>query len=236
MQFYVEYSMQIEALLKIGNYFRLHFRPKTPPPEYEPPCDMLLSQDSFFNPSANTPFSMEIQTLDAPSSTLLDTSTFVTDPFMLNNLDLDIPVTDTRQSPINTLTSNVSDVRTDNDSSDSSDSDYRTIGCSSFNISDSCSSADWATGTRHQQKKTTSSSSTLTSPKFNSVSTSVTMLDEGHSRPRSVADNSLGNTNGLLAQFEFEGMINYCLNTTHEYFLFNFIDILFPFLRNKIKT
>lgn len=62
---------------------RLHFRPKTPPPDWEPPCDMLFCQDTFFDPcSANTPFSMEVQPLDPTNnSLLLDKSSFVTEPF-----------------------------------------------------------------------------------------------------------------------------------------------------------
>lgn len=212
-------------------FSRLHFRPKTPPPDYEPPCDMLLSQDTFFNPSANTPFSMEIQMLEAPSSTLLDTSTFVTDPFTFDSLDLDTPVTDTRQSgdrnvqtgsALNTLISSVNGnsnvIHEDNvvlnDSFNLSDTNYdtscdgnyRTIGCSRFIITDLSSPGDCPSPTEaadtSKQKKVLSSS-TLTSPKFNNVSTVTT--GEGRRARNNADQNSLGNTNGLLTQFGFEG-------------------------------
>lgn len=78
----------------------LHFRPKTPPADYEPPCHMLPADDPIFTPSANTPFAMEILPFDSPSS-LLDNSTFLTDPFMLSNdIDFTVPITDTRQSQL----------------------------------------------------------------------------------------------------------------------------------------
>ncbi|KAJ8977026.1 hypothetical protein NQ317_013475 [Molorchus minor] len=233
-------------------FLRLHFRPKTPPPDYEPPCDMLLSQDTFFNPSANTPFSMEIQTLDAPSSMLLDTSVFITDPFTFDNLDgLDTPITDTRQlssdidkhvesaSTPNTLIPSVSNDDTvilndsfslsdaNCDSNSSSDSDYRTIGCSRFTLTDlgsfgggaaCCSevepSADVLSVSSSKQKKVVSSS-TLTSPKVNSVSTSSAMGEVR--RVRNNADNSLGNTNGLLTQFSFEVPPNRTRNNKLSY-------------------
>ncbi|KAJ8925543.1 hypothetical protein NQ315_009383 [Exocentrus adspersus] len=208
----------------------LHFRPKTPPPDYEPPCDMLLSQDTFFNPSANIPFSMEIQTLEAPSSTLLDTSTFITDPFTFDNLELDTPVTDTRQSgdrnvpttsALNTLIPSVNinsnivynDNVILNDNFSLSDanydancvSDYRTIGCSRFTVTDlgsfDSSSSHMDTPETSKEKKV-SSSSTLTSPKFNSVSTAPTG-EECRAR-NSTDQNSLGNTNGLITQFGLE--------------------------------
>lgn len=78
--------------------FRLHFRPKTPPPDYEPPCHLLPCDDAIFTPRANQPFSMEIIPIEPPSS-LLDTTSFVTDPFILNenDLDMNVPITDTRQ-------------------------------------------------------------------------------------------------------------------------------------------
>lgn len=224
-------------------FCRLHFRPKTPPPDYEPPCDMLLSPDTFFNPSANMPFSMEIQTLEAPSSTLLDTSTFITDPFMFDNLDLDTPVTDTRQSSdrhiqtgsaLNTLIPSVnsncnvihSDNVTLNDSFNLSntncdvncDGDYRTIGCSRFTITDlgSFGSAPSQMETVEMSKqKKVFSSSTLTSPKFNSVSTVTT--GEGRRARNNTDQNSLGNTNGLLTQFGFEG--EYCFKSVSVHFL-----------------
>ncbi|XP_018333423.1 uncharacterized protein LOC108742649 isoform X2 [Agrilus planipennis] len=79
----------------------LHFRPKTPPPDYEPPCHLLPTDDETFIPGANTPFTLELQPLDAPSSVLSDTSAFVTTPFTLDDLyavnAAVVPITDTRQ-------------------------------------------------------------------------------------------------------------------------------------------
>ncbi|CAH1116786.1 unnamed protein product [Phaedon cochleariae] len=197
----------------------LHFRPKTPPPDHEPPCNMLLSEDTFFNPSANMPFSMEIQTLDTRSSTLLDTSTYITDPFTLDNLDLDTAVTDTRQSlssALNTLIPSVSSTSNVlyNDSfllsESSNDSDYRTIGCSNFSVVDrDCGSAGCS-----KQQKNFSSSSTFTSPKLNSVST--TTKGEG-SGARSSADSLPANTNGLLTQFGIEVASNKTRNNKLSY-------------------
>ncbi|CAH2005786.1 unnamed protein product [Acanthoscelides obtectus] len=83
----------------------LHFRPKTPPADWEPPCDMLMMEDSFFSPLSGTPFSMEVQPLEGTGES------YVTEPFSFANclssessMDTmepppaqEVPVTDTRQ-------------------------------------------------------------------------------------------------------------------------------------------
>nr|KAH0807890.1 hypothetical protein GEV33_014902 [Tenebrio molitor] len=204
----------------------LHFRPKTPPPDQEPPCGLLPASESYFVPGANTSFSIEVQSMETPS-TLLDASAFLTDPFTFDNLDSteDVPVTDTRQSSdkivqtginlnvnvgLNTLTPSVNDSSssvfsnsnanlTDSikfeestSSSSSDESDDRTIGCSRFHVSDLGAS-------KSVTSKTQPVSSTLTSPKFNSVNA----VSDG--RARNATEGSLGNTNGLLSQFGFDG-------------------------------
>lgn len=85
--------------------WRLHFRPNTPPPGHEPPCHLLPAEDDTFVPSANMPFSLEVQTLDEASSIFLDASPFLTVPYTIDDLYTsssssvtDVPVTDTRQT------------------------------------------------------------------------------------------------------------------------------------------
>ncbi|XP_028142187.1 enhancer of polycomb homolog 1 [Diabrotica virgifera virgifera] len=190
----------------------LHFRPKTPPPDYEVPCDMLHSEETFFDPSANT-FSMEIQTLDAPSSTFLDTSTFVSDPFTLDQLDLDSRQLLPAASTLNTLIPSVSSDSNENDNflssdSSSSDSDFRTIGCSNFKVNDlglnDSNVTTSSTMTKSQQTKV-QYSSTSASPKVNSVNTTSSSSGEDFKPTRGNSDSSLlGNTNGLLSQFCFD--------------------------------
>ncbi|XP_057660984.1 enhancer of polycomb homolog 1 [Diorhabda carinulata] len=186
----------------------LHFRPKTPPPDYEVPCDMLHTEESFFDPSANT-FSMEIQTLDAPSSTLLDTSTFISDPFTLDHMDLDTRQISPAVSTLNTLIPSVSDSNeVDNLSSDSSnsDSDFRTIGCSNFKVNDlgmNDSNVMMNTTVTRSQKKIHSNASR----KVNNTNllSSSSSGEEFKPTIRSSPDSSpLGNTNGLLSQLYFD--------------------------------
>lgn len=196
----------------------LHFRPKTPPPGYEPPCHLLPVEDSTFLPNANTPFTLEVRPLDS-TSTLLDSSTFITSPFLLDDLtmsSLDVPVTDTRQSSEknvqtginvnvnvgrNTLTCtdslsplvNLNDNVTLTSSESFTDSsDYRTVGCSQFNVYDS------SINVSAPSKKHTIVSSTLTSPKLNSVK----VLSEV--RQRSTMDPPIVSANGLVTSVEIE--------------------------------
>ncbi|KAF2887881.1 hypothetical protein ILUMI_18292, partial [Ignelater luminosus] len=203
-------------------FFRLHFRPKTPPPDYEPPCHLLPADDDTFIPSANTPFTLEIQTLEAPSS-LLDTSTFLTTPFTLEDLcpiSTEVPVTDTRQFSdtnvqtginlnvnvgLNTLTPSVNDSFTSNinlidsdctvtcDTNSVNSGEDRTIGCSMFNVSNISESAD-----ESSSKNRLILSNTLTSPKLNSVNIPI------ENRIKSGPDIPVSNANGLLTQFGFE--------------------------------
>ncbi|XP_065167332.1 enhancer of polycomb homolog 1 [Atheta coriaria] len=138
----------------------LHFRPKTPPPDWSPPCDMLPA-DEAFAPSANTPFSLELRTLD--DSDLFTEQSFVSAPLLLDyDLLPEVPVTDTRQAssthspPPNTLIS----TRRDDD---------HVVGCSRFSVSDGT-----AHGTVSKKSDrllcTVSSTSTFASPKLlNSV-------------------------------------------------------------------
>ncbi|KAJ8957654.1 hypothetical protein NQ318_017546 [Aromia moschata] len=186
----------------------LHFRPKTPPPDYEPPCDMLLSSDTFFNPSANAPFSMEIQTLDGAGGSLLDASTFVADPFAFDGVaDLpDTPVTDTRQATALPDGDGASDGGAHLDDGDPDSDPHRTIGCSRFTVTDlhGCRATRRAAPSPRRDRKPPPPS-TATSPKVNSVS-AATGGGRGGRRARGSADgNSLGSTNGLLTQFSFEG-------------------------------
>ncbi|CAG9859413.1 unnamed protein product [Phyllotreta striolata] len=188
----------------------LHFRPKTPPPDYEVPCDMLLSEETFFSPSANT-FSMEIQTLDAPSSTLLDTSTFISDPFSLDQLDLDSRQSLSASSALNTLIPSVSSDKIndiDNVLSDSSsDSDFRTIGCSNFSVNDLGSVGDGLCAPMKFQQNKVQNCSSSASPKVNSVNTTTSSATGDDNVKSSRANDTVqhGNTNGLLTQLCFDG-------------------------------
>lgn len=193
--------------MKVSSFagFRLHFRPKTPPPDYQPPCHLLPADDPTFIPSANTPFSLELEVLDEAPSTVLDASSFVTAPFTLEDLGLEVPITDTRQSSDknvqtgvsasagpNTLNSSVSNVDLDDD--DGGD-ETRTICCSKFRVLDKCASSK-----KH--------SSTLTSPKLNN---SVNVSPEGRQQQRQMNDTSLNNNaNGLLSQFGLDGEFRLC--------------------------
>lgn len=155
------------------------------------------------------PFSLELQALDAPSS-VLDTSSFVSGPFTFEVLDMtnEVPITDTRQQQLqssdknvqtgvnsnvnvglNTLTSSVNDFEIE---------DRTMVGCSKFNVSDKCPTS----------KKQLIVSSTLTSPKFNSVN----VLSDVSLRQNTTVDSSVNNANGLLSQFGIDGeyIISWC--------------------------
>lgn len=197
----------------------LHFRPKTPPPDQEPVCNLQPLEESYWKIGSTSPFSLEIQTLDAPSS-LLDTSAFVSDQFNFDNLDLDIPITDTRQSSdkivqtginlnvnvgINTLTpsvknenssSNVNHVDSKSDATnidlDCSSNNDRTIGCSKFYVSDLSASCGFPSS------RSTFSTCTFASPKFNSIN----QVSDGPLRPN--ADTAPSSTNGILPQYGYD--------------------------------
>lgn len=194
---------------KILFCFRLHFRPKTPPAGYEPPCHLLPPEDTTFIPSANTHFSLEMKVLDSPS-TFLDTSTFVTSPFLFEDLDWDVPVTDTRQSSdtnmqtginlnvnvgLNTLNSSVNlndSFVCSNDEVNLTDfSEIRTIGCSRFKVSD----IDSCTGTT---SKTCNRSITVTNPKLNNSANLTSDV-----RLRTNSDGPL--SNGIITQYGING-------------------------------
>lgn len=145
--------------------------------------------------------------LDEAPSTILDTTSFVTAPFTLDDLEMDtleeVPITDTRQQSSdknvqttgvsanaapNTLNSSVSNVDVIDDVCD----ETRTICCSRFRVLDKCASS----------KKHSVVSSTLTSPKLNSVNVSP----DGRQQQRQLNDNLLSNNaNGLLSQFGLDG-------------------------------
>ncbi|XP_076269044.1 enhancer of Polycomb isoform X2 [Rhynchophorus ferrugineus] len=59
----------------------MHFRPKTPPPDYEPPNHLLPPDDPPFANDQLPPFQVEVQPLDG---LFLDRSTFVSDLFDLD--------------------------------------------------------------------------------------------------------------------------------------------------------
>lgn len=154
------------------------------------------------------PFSMELQVLDEAPSTVLDTTSFVTTPFTLDDVEMDtleVPITDTRQQQqqqqssdknvqtgvnvnagLNTLNSiSVSNVELDDDNDGDCD-ETKTLCCSRFKVLDKCASS----------KKHSVVSSTLTSPKLNSVNVSRQMND-------TLLSNN--NANGLLSQFGLDG-------------------------------
>lgn len=111
----------------------LHFRPKTPPPEYEPPCHLLPPEESPFANNALPPFHMEVETLDPPSSTLLlDQSPFVTDLFELDRRwseDDSSNLGSSHFGPQEPLFE-------DSDLHDEVDDCWRTVGVSSFTLTD----------------------------------------------------------------------------------------------------
>lgn len=164
---------------------------------------------------------MELQVLDEAPSTMLDTSSFVTAPFTIDDFEMDtveeVPITDTRQqqqqqqpppppsdnknvqtgvsianvSP-NTLNSSVSNIEIDVEQNDGDE--IRTICCSRFKVLDKCATSN---------KKHSVVSSTLTSPKLNSVNVSP---DGRQQQQRQMNDSLISNNaNGLLTQFGLDG-------------------------------
>ncbi|CAH0550063.1 unnamed protein product [Brassicogethes aeneus] len=159
----------------------LHFRPKTPP------CEASSAPSGGSSPSfpwdeCGASFSLEIQPLEAPSAHLLDTSPFLTDPFVF---DLDVPVTDTRQRRNNNGPFSVGGETIDNssdasnkvrDAKTTNDHDYveeeeeeegeeevggddaataHTIGCSRFSLSDVNPSNRRLINSSHRYRSTT---------------------------------------------------------------------------------
>lgn len=147
----------------------LHFRPKTPPA----PSTDHLEDDALFNLTNTTPITVELQTMSSTCpSTLLDDSLFTTSAFTLQDLYSDtvpdvVSFDDTRQtSPAGG--GDLVDPALD-----------RTFGCSRFRVCDSAVQTPSAPSvvvvdvpTTPPTKKQSILSSTLTSPKFNSVSVS----------------------------------------------------------------
>lgn len=128
-------SIQLACL-----HSRLHFRPKTPPPDYEPPCHLLPADDPLT--AADLPFSLELQAPFAPGA-FPDATSFVAGPFTLDDAVDDVPVTDTRQVA----------ERSDGEE------DETTVGCSRFSVRD-------GSGGKRREVRV---ESTLTSPRLNSV-------------------------------------------------------------------
>lgn len=161
----------------------MHFRPKTPPPDYEPTCHLLPPLDTSFNPTSGLPFTLEIRPTE-PSTSLLDQSTFLSSTFLLDDLGmdtLDVPVTDTRQeNVVFEVDALLEDSRTD-------------VGCSKFIVTDK--SKESSSGDKKQVLLT----STLTSPKMNCCSTKDVRI-----RQTTVSDSVTAN--GLVAQFGIDGM------------------------------
>lgn len=182
--------------------FRLHFRPKTPPPTKESTCDVSSLDDTIFSPTSTVPITVELQNLSSENPTsLLDDSLFTTNSFTLQELYGDtvepvVPFDDTRQT---TLLGNCDPVMN------------RTFGCSKFNVSSACSDitikndkidndnvalirrdgqqqsssgsvsncvSDFMCDSPKKHCSTSILSSTLTSPKYNSVNT-VMQIDGG---------------------------------------------------------
>lgn len=130
---------------------RLHFRPKTPPPIKEESTCVL--DDTIFSPTSTVPITIELQNLtsDQPTS-LLDDTLFTTSPFTLNDLYSDtVEFDDTRQVSLVDPVLN------------------RTFGCSKFNVVSDCVSVNSVYEQCETNKKHSILSSTLTSPKYNSV-------------------------------------------------------------------
>lgn len=177
--------------------YRLHFRPKTPPEsKEESTCTIPQLDESIFSPTSTVPITVELQNLvsDHPSS-LLDDSLFTTSPFSLQELYADtvepVPIDDTRQSPM-------FDPALD-----------RTFGCSRFRVisdvesvspdmSDNISCLNnCAVDVCVTPKKQSILSSTLTSPKYNSVN--VMPSSDGWAQQKSLVNHV---SNGPLSHSE----------------------------------
>lgn len=184
---------------------------------------MLPPEDNIQNLSANVPFSLELQPMDTTDA-LLDTSAFTTEPFIFDDCLLDVPITDTRQTSassdtnvqtginlnvnvgLNTLTSSVNDSSSSSNvvgllSDDCGDDrmshlametsdclrESNVIGCSRFNIS------DWNVRASDLSIEPAQRHSFVKSDSF--------VWD----KKTPTVDGSLGNTNGLIAEFGKEG-------------------------------
>lgn len=184
---------------------RLHFRPKTPPSnKEESTCKISSIEDSIFSVTSTVPITVELQNLTSehPSS-LLDDSLFTTSSFSLQDLYSDtvepvVPYDDTRQTF-------GQDPALD-----------RTFGCSRFSVTSSeCWPADCesdivscmnnsAVDICVTPKKQSILSSTLTSPKYNSVN----MMPSSESLPQQLKSIVNHVSNGPLSHSE--GMIIRC--------------------------
>lgn len=176
--------------------------------------------DSIFNPTSTIPLTVELQNLGHPSS-LLDDSLFTTTPFSLQELyaemgDPVVPYDDTRQEP--TVPDPVLD---------------REFGCSRFNVTCGSDELCDGVGTWPNQvasdgltcvnnncavdvcvtpKKQSILSSTLTSPKYNSVNV-LSMPSDGWPQQQKNIVNHI--TNGPLSHSEGENI----------FFFFNYVTI-----------
>ncbi|KAL1500742.1 hypothetical protein ABEB36_006187 [Hypothenemus hampei] len=72
----------------------LHFRPKTPPPDYEPPCNLLPPDDPWCAANSLPSFQVEIEPLEG-STILLDHSLFTSETFELDKRWLEETTTTT---------------------------------------------------------------------------------------------------------------------------------------------
>lgn len=164
-----------------------------------------------------------MKVLDAPN-TFLDTSTFVTTPFLFEDLDtIDVPVTDTRQSSdtntqtginlnvnvgFNTLNNTTDSLSTVNNLNYSSvfssnvedylmdSSEESTIGCSRFKVSD-IASCTITTTTGSASKKHNKSSTFTNNTKLNSVNVSSDV------RLRTNSDGPV--SNGIIPPYGING-------------------------------
>lgn len=155
----------------------LHFRPKTPPASSAVHQLGEGDDDALYNLTNTTPITVELQTMSATCpSTLLDDSLFTTSAFTLQDLYADtvpdvVSFDDTRQTSPAGGGGELVDPALD-----------RTFGCSRFRVCDSAVQTPSATSVvvvdvpttppPPPTKKQSILSSTLTSPKFNSVSVS----------------------------------------------------------------
>ncbi|KAH1000864.1 enhancer of polycomb homolog 1 [Dendroctonus ponderosae] len=107
----------------------LHFRPKTPPPDYEPPCHMLPADELPFANVTLPSFQVEIESLESPSvvSVMLDQGPFVTDLFELDRRWSD-ESSYAKQGPQGSIFEDEDEEELENS--------WRTAGASSFTLKD----------------------------------------------------------------------------------------------------
>ncbi|XP_030762141.1 enhancer of polycomb homolog 1 [Sitophilus oryzae] len=111
----------------------LHFRPKTPPPDYAPPVDLLPPPSPPFSHDQLPPFHVEVRPLDSQSDSglLLDHTPFISELFELDRRWMEGMVSS--QGPPAQLFE-VSNDRTDDEGGGACSS--KTVGVSTFTLRD----------------------------------------------------------------------------------------------------